>query len=101
MGMQTDILASKPLTVTGQMKAQNDCDIQRARIKDIYSVPAAAAGSVVLRDGGATGPIKTTLATLAGSTAPTYLILPGEGLLFNTNIHATVADIVSMTVFYG
>jgi hypothetical protein len=101
MGMQTDVLASKPLTATGQMKAQNDGNINRARVKAIYIIPDTGAGSVVLRDGGATGPIKTTLSTLAGSTAPTYLILPGEGLLFNTDIHATVSDIVSLTVFYG
>jgi hypothetical protein len=101
MGMQTDVLASKPLTATGQMKAQNDGDIQRARIKAIYIVSSAAAGSVVFRDGGATGPIKATVNTLANSTSPTYIKLPGEGLLFNTDIHATVADIASVTVFYG
>ena len=101
MGMQTDILASKPLTATGQMKAQNDGDIQRSRVKAIYIIPDAGAGTVVLRDGGATGPIKATVNTLAGSTAPTYLLMAGEGLLFNTSIHATVADIVSVTVFYA
>ena len=101
MGMQTDVLASKPLTATGQMKAQNDGNILRARVKAIYIIPTASAGSVVLRDGGATGPIKTTINTLAASTAPTYMLMPGEGLLFNTDIHATVADIVSLTVIYG
>jgi len=101
MGMQTDILASKPLTATGQMKAQNDGDIQRSRIRAVYIVPAAGAGSVVLRDGGASGPIKATVNTLTGSTSPTYLLMAGEGLLFNTSIHATVADIVSVTVFYA
>jgi hypothetical protein len=101
MGMQTDILASKPLTATGQMKAQNDGDIQRSRVKAIYIIPDAGAGTVVLRDGGATGPIKATVNTLAGSTAPTYLLMAGEGLLFNTSIHATVTDVESLTVFYA
>lgn len=101
MGMQYDVLASKPLTATGQMKAQNDGDIERARIKGIYVVPAASAGTIVLRDGGASGPIKATLNTLASSTAPTYMLVPGEGLLFNTNIHATVSNVASVTVFYG
>ena len=99
--MQSDILASKPLTTTGQMKGQNDGNIGRARVRAIYIVPAAGAGSVVLRDGGASGAIKTTVNTLAASTSSTYLILPGEGLLFNTDIHATATDIVSVTVFYG
>jgi hypothetical protein len=101
MGMQTDVLASKPLTATGQMKAQNDGDIQRSRIKGVYIVPTASAGTVVFRDGGASGPIKATVNTLAASTAPTYMLVPGEGLLFNTSIHATVTDVASVTVFYG
>jgi hypothetical protein len=101
MGMQTDVLASKPLTTTGQMKAQNDGDIQRSRIKGVYIVPAAGAGTVVFRDGGASGPIKATVNTLAASTSPTYMLVPGEGLLFNTSIHATVTDVTSVTVFYG
>jgi len=99
--MQSDILASKPLTTTGQMKGQNDGNIGRARVRAIYIVPAAGAGSVVLRDGGASGSIKTTVNTLAASTSSTYMILPGEGLLFNTDVHATVTDVVSVTVFYG
>lgn len=99
--MQTDVLASKPATATGQMKGQNDGDIGRSRIKAIYIVPAAGAGSVVFRDGGAGGPIKSTVNTLDGSTSPTYLILPGQGLLFNENIHATVTAVTSVTVFYG
>jgi len=101
MGMQTDILASKPLTATGQMKAQNDGNIGRARIKAFYIIPDAGAGSVVFRDGGATGPIKATVNTFAGSTSPTYLKMPGEGLLFNSDIHATVTDVDSVVVFYG
>jgi hypothetical protein len=99
--MQTDILASQPRTTTGQLIAQNGGTIERSRVKGIYIVSSANAGSVVFRDGGATGPIKTTVNTLAASTTPTYLKMPGEGLLFNSNIHVTVADIASVMVFYG
>jgi hypothetical protein len=101
MGMQYDVLASKPLTSTGQMVAQNDGNIERARIKGIYVIPTANAGTITLRDGGASGPIKATINTLAASTAPTYMLVPGEGLLFNTNIHATISNVASVTVFYG
>jgi len=101
MGMQTDILASQVRTTTGQFLAQNGGNIGRARVKAVYIIPAAGAGSVVLRDGGATGPIKATLNTLASSTSPTYMLMAGEGLLFNSDIHATVADITSVMVFYG
>ena len=101
MGMQYDVLASKPLTATGQVVGQNDGALGRSRIKGIYVVPTANAGSVVFRDGGATGPIKATINTLAASTAPTYMLIPGEGLLFNTDMHATVSNVASVTVFYG
>jgi hypothetical protein len=99
--MQTDILASQVRTATGQMTAQNNGNIGRARIKAIYIVPAAGAGTVVFRDGGSGGAVKATVNTLASSTAPTYLILPGQGLLFNSDIHATLTDVASVTVFYG
>lgn len=99
--MQTDILASQVRTTTGQMTAQNTGNIGRARIKAIYVIPAAGAGTVVFRDGGASGAVKATVNTLAASTAPTYLILPGQGLLFNSDIHATLTDVASVMVFYG
>jgi hypothetical protein len=101
MGMQTDILASQVRTTTGQFLAQNGGNIGRARVKAIYIIPKAAAGSIVLRDGGATGPIKSTVNTLLNSTSPTYLLMAGEGLLFNSDIHVTVTDIESVMVFYG
>jgi hypothetical protein len=83
------------------MTAQNTGNLGRVRVKAIYIVPATGAGSVVLRDGGSGGAVKTTINTLASSTAPTYLILPGQGLLFNSDVHATIADVASVTVFYG
>ena len=39
MGMQYDVLASKPITATGQLVGQNDGVIDRARIKGVYVVP--------------------------------------------------------------
>lgn len=99
--MQTDILASKPLTATGQIKGQNDDDIGRARIKAIYIIPAAVAGSIVFRDGGASGPIRSTINTLASSTSPTYINLPSAGLLFTTDVHVTLTSVASVTVFHG
>ena len=99
--MQTDVLASQPLTATGQMLAQNGGNIGTARVKGVYIVGTATAGSVVLRDGGSSGPIKATLNTVASATVPVYMLLPGEGILFQTSIHATVTNIGSATVFYG
>ena len=101
MGMQSDVLASQVRTTNGQFLAQNGGDIGRARVKSIYAIATSANGTVVLRDGGASGPIKATINMLANSTSPTYLSLPGEGLLFNSNIHVTLTDVQSAMVFYG
>ena len=99
--MQTDILASAPRSTDGQMLDQNGGTIARARVKAVYIVPDTGAGSVVLRDGGVSGPIKVTLNTLAGATASDYIEFPGEGLLFQTNVYADVTTVASVMVFYG
>jgi hypothetical protein len=39
--------------------------------------------------------------TLASSTAPDYILLPGEGIVFLTNIYVDVTDIASVMVFYA
>lgn len=101
MAMQTDVLASGVRTTTGQMQDQGGNDLARVRVKAIYIVPAAGAGSVVLKDGGGSGDTKITINTLASSTAPDYVLMPGEGLLFQTNVHATVTTVASVMVIYG
>lgn len=101
MAMQTDVLASKPLTTAGQALDQNSLVIGRARVKAIYIIPTASAGQVVFQDGGSSGPVKATINTLASSTAPNYMLLPGEGLLFQTNIYIAPSAVVSTTVIYG
>ncbi len=75
MGMQTDVLATKPLTATGNFKTQGDGDIPRTRVKTIYAVNGASAGSVVIREGGASGNIIATVNTAANTTAG-YTIIP-------------------------
>mgnify|MGYP006919737930 CR=1 FL=1 len=99
--MQTDILASAVRTTDGQMLDQNAGVIARTRVKAVYIVPDTGAGSVVLRDGGVTGPIKVTLNTLAGATASDYIEFPGEGLLFQTNVYADVTAVASVMIFHG
>ena len=101
MAMQTDVLASAVRTTDGQLLDQAGGTIARARVKSIYIVPAATAGSVVFKDGGTGGTTRLTLNTVASAAQPTYLLLPGEGLLFSTNIFVDVTDIGSVMVFYG
>ena len=101
MSMQTDVLASVPLTGTGQFTNQTPTALGRTRIKAVYMVPTGTAGSVVCRDGGSGGATVITLNTVASATQPTYLIFPGEGVLFSTDVHGTVANVGSVTIFYG
>lgn len=99
--MQTDVLASIPITASGQFTNQATNNIGRCRIKSIYIVPSATAGSLVLRDGGASDSIKLTVNTVASATQPTYMLMPGQGLLFQTAVYGAVTNLGSATIIYG
>jgi hypothetical protein len=83
------------------MQDQSGNNLGRVRVKALYIVPNASAGSVVFKDGGASGSTKMTVNTLAASSAPYWLLFPGEGLLFQTDVYATVATVTSVLVMYG
>lgn len=100
--MQTDVLASAVRTTDGVMNDQAGNAIGRCRVKGIYIVPAAGAGSVVLKDGATSGGTnKITVNTIAGSTSTNWVLMPGEGLLFQTGIYADLTDVASLMVIYG
>lgn len=101
MAMQTDVLASKPLTTAGPMLDQNSLVIGRVRIKAVYIVPNTGAGTVTFYDGSASGPVRAVINTLASSSSATYMLLPGEGIVFQTGIYVVPSAVVSTTVFYG
>jgi hypothetical protein len=101
MAMQTDVLASKVATSAGDMLDQNSLVIGRSRVKAIYIVPDTGAGTVTFRDGGASGPVKVVVNTLASATSPDYMLLPGEGLLFQTSIYMVPSAVISTMVIYG
>ena len=99
--MTIDVLVSVPLTATGQFTNQTPIALGRTRIKSVYMIPTGTAGSVIFKDGGSGGTTVITLNTVASATQPTYLLFPGEGVLFSTNVHGTVANVSSVTIFYG
>lgn len=101
MAMQTDIKASVALTSTGQFTDQNTNNLGRVRVKGIYVIPGASAGSITLKDGGSGGSTVVVINTVASATQPTYLLFPGQGLLFETNVHGTLSNVGSAVVFYG
>ena len=102
MGMQTDILASKARTTDGQLVDQNDNNLGLVRVKGIYIVPTpSSAGSVAFIDGGASGTTKMTINIPSNATGAQYLLLPGEGMVFRTNVYVDITTVASVMVFYG
>ena len=99
--MQTDVLASVPITASGQFTDQATTALARCRVKAIYVVPSGTAGSLILRDGGSSSTVKATINTVASATQPTYLLFPGEGLVFQTAVYGAVTNLGSATIFYG
>lgn len=99
--MQTDVLASVPLTASGQFTNQATANIPRCRVMAIYIVPSGVAGSIVLKDGGASGSTIATFNTVASATQPTYMILPGEGMLFRNDVYGVLTSVGSVTLIYA
>jgi hypothetical protein len=93
MTMQTDVL-SATATADGTMVAGP------ARIKGMLITTTTSAGSVVLKDGGASGTTKITLNTPAVAEMFNAL-LPAEGVRFTTDVYVDVTNVSSVTVFYG
>lgn len=96
MGMQTDIKA-KNLTATGAS------GVGGTRVRGIYFINGATAGSVSFKDGGASGTerIKIDAPANTTGTGDTYLPLPGEGILFREDPYVTLTIVTSVTFFYG
>ena len=80
-------------TATAQMVAQN----QRARLTSIQG-KGATNGSIIFRSGGATG---TIIATYLFDTEGLDMYLPGNGILFEDGIHATIANTAGVTITFS
>ena len=68
------------------------------RLVALHYHSAGSTGSVVVRDGGASGTNLFSLDFYATSTGD--LTIPEEGVKFNTDIHATLTNVTSMTFFF-
>lgn len=102
MAMQTDVKATKPLTATGTFKTQTDADMDfRTRIKGIYYTNGASAGSVVITNGNGGSTLLTLNTPAAANADAVYLLIPGEGILAENGLYATVTNTASTIIFYG
>jgi len=95
--MQTDVKAAH-VEETGTIVSE------RTRLKGYQCLSGGTAGEVIFRDGGASGTIRLRFNVGTG-TQPVGLVVPGEGILFNTSIHVTspgtAPNAAKITVFYG
>lgn len=75
----------------------------RARLKAFTMFGGNAVGMVQFRDGGSAGTILCEVDVPAsGQTGNLYVLVPGEGVLFSTNIYATFTGATAaVTAFYG
>lgn len=96
MAMQYDVKA-KHLNASGLVFAD------RTRVKGFsICATASAAGTLLLKDGGSGGTTLIEVDIPANSNPNSfYTLVPGEGVLFSTNVYATLTGIASVTVYYG
>jgi hypothetical protein len=93
MAMQTDVKAAH-VEATGTMVSG------RNRLKAYHCISGGTAGDVIFRDGGASGTIRLQF-NIGTGTQPVVLPIPGEGILFTTDIHVTLPATAKITTFYG
>jgi hypothetical protein len=92
--MQTDVLASH-VEATGTMVTG------RVRVKGYQCLSGGTAGDIILRDGGSGGTIRLQFNIPANTNNPFANIIPGEGILFYTDVYVTLPTGAKITVFYG
>ena len=83
MTMQTDV-KSAHVEATGTMVSG------RTRIKGYQCLSGGTAGDIIFRDGGATGTIRLQFNIPANTNNPFSNLIPGEGILFMTDVHVTL-----------
>lgn len=92
--MQSDIQSTR-LTASGSVFGGP------GRVKGVYFVAGASAGTVEIRDGGASGTVLVTLDTPADATVTRYLEIPSAGVRCETDVFVTLTDVTAVTVFYA
>lgn len=75
----------------------------RLRLKGLYAVNTATAGTITFRETSPTGNIRMQFATVASTTTSEYPDVPDDGILFKDGgyIDYSPANMSSITVFYA
>jgi len=94
MAMQTDVKSS-------HVEATGTAVSGRVRVKGYQCLSGGTAGDIIFRDGGASGTIRLQFNIPANTNNPFANLIPGEGILFSTDVHVTLPTAAKVTVFYG
>ena len=92
--MQTDV-KSAHVEATGTIVSG------RTRVKGYQCLSGGTAGDIIFRDGGASGTIRLQFNIPNNTNNPFANLIPGEGILFTTDVHVTLPTAAKVTVFYG
>lgn len=71
-----------------------------ARISSVYYVASGTAGSIVIKDGGASGSTVLNLATPASATATQFIDFSDNPIRCATSGYCDLTDVTSVTVVY-
>ena len=94
--MQTDVKAAE-CAADASTTAFNG----RARLKGMVVATPAAGGTLTVKDGGSSGTTRFSLVIPAGDATVVNVSIPGEGILFETDLYVTCPAGMPATVFYG
>jgi hypothetical protein len=72
----------------------------RTRLKAYQCISGGTAGDIIYRDGGSSGTIRLQF-NIGTGTQPIALTIPGEGILFFSDIHVTLPTSAKITTYYG
>jgi hypothetical protein len=72
----------------------------RTRLKAYQCISGGTAGDIIYRDGGSSGTIRLQF-NIGTGTQPIALAIPGEGILFFSDIHVTLPTSAKITTYYG
>jgi len=92
--MQTDV-KSAHLTASGTAFSG------RTRLKSVSYRGNASDGYIKFRDGGSTGPVLCELDVGTSDSFTIYVLIPGEGVLFQTSLYVELSNVSATTVFHG
>ena len=94
MGMQTDVKAGSAAAGTS-----TTVYAARTRVRGLL-ISYAGGATVTIKDGGASGATRFSFTAPADSGC-VNVIVPGEGILFETNVYVTCPASTTAVVFYG